>query len=453
MLKQKRPELIQYIRDNKQYLENNFVLYDIYRGNLLPYVKEVLQSSLSDNYFQKIKSRIIPINILERYVRKVAAAYDNPPSRTANSESNQAVVDYYIRQFNMNDKGRIADKYSAMFKGYAFEPFMDMEPKLRVLPFDRFLAYSDSSVDPTAETIFIKIVGKKEQNGKVCEVYYSFSNEEIDAFTEDGDTYEQGLIENEGVNPYGVIHFTYGRRADNELLPIQDSDITSMSKLISVFLSDLSGAVLFQCFSIIYGIDLNMDNAVMSPNALWSFKSDLNSDKKPEIGTIKPEADIDKVMEFIVSVFVMWLETKGIRVGSIGSIDAGNLASGISKIIDEMDVYKVVKDSISAFESDEKVFWSKMVNVHNEWVDSGELTGVPRFTDDFDIQIKFPEPQPMRSRVDVINEKKLEVDAGFKSKRKAIRELNPDMSDEELELELAEMDGESSTEAPEGLFS
>lgn len=446
MLREKRSAIIKYVRDNSIYLENNFIVYDMFRGNLLPYVKDVLKKSLSPQYFEKIEHRLVVINILERYIKKVSVAYENHPSRIADTPENQKILDYYIDAFAMNKKGRVADQYSHLFKGYAFEPFFDDRPKLRVLPYDRFLPYSDNQVDPTSETVFIKTMGKKYINGKDLNVYYAFTKDEIDAFTEDGETYYPALEGNDGINPYNEIHFTYGNRAENELLPVQDTDIIAMSKLISVLLSDLSGANLFQCFSVLYGIDVDFENAVWSPNALWSIKSDDN--KKPEVGVIKPTVDTTEVMNFVVSVFVMWLETKGVRVGSIGSIDSGNMASGISKIIDEMDVYKVVKDSISFFESDEKEFWQKMINVHNNWIDNGYIKGLGKLPDTFMVDIKFPEPQPQRQKADLIAEKKLEVDSGFKSKRKAIKELNPDMTDADLELELAEIENESLVEVP-----
>lgn len=447
MLKDKRKDLIKYIRDNANYLEHNSEVYDIYRGNLLPYVTKVLEATLSKNYFEKIKSRIIPINILERYIKKVACAYENPPKRIANSADAQKVVDFYVKEMNLNHKGQIADQYSHLFKGYSWEPYINEgEPHLRVLPFDRFLTYSENNVDPTEETIFIKIMGKRKVNRKDVMVYYAFSDLEFDAFTEDGETYMPAFEGNDGVNLYETIPFVYGKRAENELLPVQDTDILAMSKLISVLLSDISGAAMFQCFSIIYGIDLDMENAVMSPNALWSFKSDGTSEKNPSIGTIKPEADIDKIMGFIVSIFVMWLETKGVRVGSVGNVDAGNIASGISKIIDEMDVYKVVKESVQAFQHDEAEFWEKMVKIHNEWLATGQVSGLPKLSEDLEVQIIFPEPQPKRAKKDLIEEKKMEVDAGFKSKRRAIMELNPEMTELELEMELAEINGEESVE-------
>lgn len=447
MLRDKRKELIKHIRDHAVYLEHNHEVYDIFRGNLLPHVVKILEATLSKNYFDKIKSRIIPINILERYIKKVACAYENPPKRIALNPDHQVVVDYYVTEMSLNHKGQVADQYSHLFKGYSWEPYINEgKAHLRVLPFDRFLAFSDNQVDPTEETVFIKIMGKRKVKDRDVTVYYAFSDSEFDAFTEDGETYLPAFEGNDGVNLYETIPFVYGKRAENELLPIQDSDILAMSKLVSVLLSDISGAAMFQCFSIIYGIDLDMENAVMSPNALWSFKSDATSEKNPSIGTIKPEADIDKVMNFIVSVFVMWLETKGVRVGSVGNVDSGNMASGISKIIDEMDVYKVVKESVQAFQKDEKEFWTKMIKIHNEWLSTGQISGLPILSEDFEVQVIFPEPQPKRAKKDIIEEKKLEVESGFKSRRRAIMELNPDMSEAELELEIAEIEGEKKPE-------
>jgi len=450
-MKPTRQEIIQYVRDHKDYLERNHVVYDIFTGNLLPYVTDVLEKTLSANYYNKIKERIVPVNVLERYVKKVSSAYENPPKRICKNESDQEVVDYYVREMALNQKFASADQYCAMFKGYGMEPYVDQgQPKCRVMPFDRFIVYSDNTKDPTTETVFIKITNKQDMLGNNVECYYVYTNEAFDAFDANGKTIDSALEGNDGVNPFEVIPLLYGKRSENELLPVQDTDIVSMAKLISVFMSDLSGVSMFQCFSIIYGIDLSMDNIVMAPNALWNFKSDASRpDAKPSIGTIKPEADIDKVLNFIITTFVLWLETKGIRVGSIGSIDAGNSASGIAKIIDEMDVYKVVKESIQNFEREERTFWKKMVKIHNEWLAQGEISGMGKLSEDFDIQIIFPEPQPKRNKIDVINEKKTEVDAGFKSRKKAMMELNPEMSETEIDEEILAIDDENVTELPE----
>jgi len=460
-LKDKRKELIEYIRNNSEYLKYNADAYDILQGGLKKYVEEIMRSALSAEYFSKIQHRLIIVNILEKYISKVSIAYDNPPTRTAalGQEQYQEIIDYYVSTFNLNKKMGVADSYSHLFKGFALEPYLDNEkPKLRVMPYDRFLPYSDNNFDPTSETVLIKLMGevtkevigvKNQITQQKYKLYYTYSAEEFDAFTDDGETYAPALADNEGINDFGVIPITYGNRVENELLPTQDTDILSMTKIMPVVLSDLSGAILFQCFSIIYGVDVDFENATISPNALWSMKSDKSTDKNPIIGILKPEADIEKVKEFILSVFILWLDTKGVRVGSVGAVNNANVASGVSKVMDEMDVQSVVKKSIDWFVQDEKEFWAKMIPIHNHWVDMQIVKGFSKLPEDLTVIVKFPEMVAVRSRKELIEEKKIEVDSGFKSRKKAMMELNPDMSEEDLatELELIKLERSNTGQA------
>jgi hypothetical protein len=129
----------------------------------------------------------------------------------------------------------------------------------------------------------------------------------------DGTEATEYLVDNQGVNPVGVIPFVYGKRQKNKLIPVLDSDMLAVVKSIPCMLTDGAGAQMFQAFTILYGIDVNVENLKMSPNAFWSIKSDQSSDKNPQIGSIKPEADTQKILEFVASIFTIWLETKGFR--------------------------------------------------------------------------------------------------------------------------------------------
>jgi hypothetical protein len=43
-------DLAEYINSNRRYLNHNYQLFDIYEGNLKPYVDTILKASLSDHY-------------------------------------------------------------------------------------------------------------------------------------------------------------------------------------------------------------------------------------------------------------------------------------------------------------------------------------------------------------------------------------------------------------------
>lgn len=461
-LRERIPELLDYINSHENYLRHNRELLDIHQGNLKSYVEKALQSCLSPEYYSQMKERIIIINILKRFIDKVSKVYAMTPMRTVEGgkKSDEDLLDWYEEQFEMNVSMNDADEYSNLFKGYLLDPYLSAEedefgmeadlPRLRVVPFDRFLVKSDDSSNPLRVDICIKLMGKKvipiadaryHKTGgyryEERDVYYAYTKEEFLAFDSDGELYMPAMKDVDGTkNPLGFIPSFYGHRSRIELIPRQDSDILEMTKIIPVLLSDLSGCVLFQCFSLMYGIDVNAEGLVMSPNGFLNIKSDAASDKKPEIGVITPKAEIDKVLNFIMQTFVFWLETKGIKVGSVGNVDAQNVSSGIAKIIDEMDTTEIKKLSIKAFKKDEAQFWKLVKKKHNYWVDGGLIKNKPKFTDKCIIKVDFDEPKVIVDRQKEVATVKDELDAGLVYPEKAIKRLYPDADDDEIKKHL-----------------
>ena len=444
MLADKRDKIIAYVKEHRQFLETNKEALDIFDGNLKPYIDRILQQSLSENYYNAVRDRVLPINILQRFVNKVSTTYSKPPRREVEDENLKDYLSFYEAAFEINNSGNIADCYSNLFKGFAWEPFIDKNgnPALREIPFDRFLVMSESESNPEEETIFIKIMGKKGKEDDTT-LLHVYTDTEFDAFYLNGMTASEYLAENQGQNLYGVIPFVYGKRQKHKLIPTLDTDMLSISKAIAVMLSDMAGAQTFQCFSILYGVDINAENMVMSPNAFWSLKSDRESDKVPQVGVLTPTADSAKVLEFITNVFVLWLETKGIRVGSMGSIQGGSVASGISKIIDEMDAYEIKKKSMAFFKLDEEELWNqKLPKIHNYWIKSGmvDASKVPAIIanpDMVEVEVEFEAPKPMLSRAEEIANIKAELELGTMTLEAAIKSLHPDAS-EDIISELIE---------------
>jgi len=436
-LKDLRKDIYNHITKNEEFTLENSIKEDIFSGNLLSYIKEVLKNTLSENYYKKIKDRVIPINVYPRIIDKVSKVYSYGVSRTVENEDHQEIINYYVEKFDLDSKMMYADRYSNMFKGYLGEPFYDPiaeDVKFRVLPFDRFIPYSTNVNDDMDANVMIKLMGKRMVGKEEKTVYYTYTKDEFDAFDSDLKTYAPAFGSNEqGVNPFGTIPFLYGNRDVNKLIPTQDTDIVAMAKMIPVLMTDLGGAIMFQCFTIIYTIDCEAGNLEMNPNAVWSFSSNNKSEKDPKIGTIKPEADIDKVLNFIKNVFAFWLETKGIKAGSLGSINGENLASGISKVIDEMDVSELRRENSKHFIREEKEFWRKMVKIHNYWVDAGLVKKLGKLPEDLKIDIEFNDPTPKVDENAVIDREIKKLDKGLTTKERAIQKINPDMGKEAIQ--------------------
>jgi len=457
-LREKIPAFLADIKALAVYLEHTRIVLDIYSGNLRPYVDQILKETLTEDYYRQIKSRMVLINVLRRITEKTSRAYQKNPSRFVSDQRYEGDVRFYEAAFNLDVRMQQADEYTSLFKAYALEPFVHLgRPMIRALPFDRFLPFSDDDVDPTHMTVFIKFMGKRivirAGRKELREIYHAVSDTEFLSFDSEGDVVSEDMEMNQGINPYGVIPFLYADRASDQLIPTQDTDTLSLTKIIPVMLSDLAGAVMFQCFSVVYGIDVNAENLKMSPNAFWSLKSDAKSDKQPTIGSIKPEADIDQVMKFISDTFSMWLETRGIRTGSMGSMSASNMASGISKIIDELDATELVEKSQRAFVSDEVKFWHMLGRVQNYWVTSSQITETDYKTgiwpDDLKVVPQFEKPAPIVDRKTQVDTAALEVEKGLLPRRMAIKRLNPSLSDEDLVAWVSEIDQPVEIAAPE----
>ena len=444
-------ELTSYINSNKEYTKYNYELFDIYEGNLRKYIEAILESTLSDDYYSQIKHRIYPINILRRIIDKLARSYSSSPQREATS--NQDIVEFYENSYMFNQKMNSADEFVNLFKGYALEPFIQNGiPSLRVLPYDRFLVQSDNIIDPTVMTRFYKYVGKipkqKGHQQTYVDLWFVYTNEEFIAMDEDGDLVPQYMVDGagnplNGENPFGFIPFYYGNRSQYQILPVQDSDTLSLAKLLSVQISDLAGTIMFQCFSIIYGVDIESANMKMSPNGFWSLRSDPQSGHTPQVGTITPTANISDVLAFVREVFATWMESRGIRVGSLGKVDGQYNVSGVSKVIDEMDTFEAIIKQQKFFEKDEYNFWQLQKNMHNFWLESGELTKMARLPDNWEVFTEFDEPKPVLGRQEEIDSVIKEKDAGLISTEMAIKKLYPDREDQDIQLEIQKINDET----------
>jgi hypothetical protein len=453
-------KIIQFVKDNAEYLKHNKILFDIYEGDLYKYVEQALRNQLSPKAFEVAKTRIAPINVLRRIVDKLSKIYVKPPRRTAlvngqPSEKDQALLDWYCQQMQCDVYFNIANELFNLSKTVSIEPFVDDGmPRIRAIPSDRFIYYSDDMNDPTKPTAWIKIMGTawddKSKSNKA--IFYIYTNDEFIPVREDGVVmYDMlaSLDNNEMKNPFGKIPSVYVNRSFHSIVPPIDSDVLSMTVLIPVLLADLNYAVQFQSFSLIYGINVDTENMVMAPNTFWNLKSDLTSGSEPKIGTIKPDVDITQVMEFIKAQLILWLNSKNIRPGSVGDLSAENISSGISKIVDEMDTFEDRQKQVQYFQKAEQQMWTLIAkNMHPYWRSQNMIDTNLDFSPNVEIKVEFAEQLPLTDRSKLIDDAIKELDKQLTTKGRAIKMINPDMSSTEVDQLMSEIDSENTIEIP-----
>lgn len=458
--KQEIDLVLKNVQHYSHVLDHNRVLFDIYEGDLLTYLLADLSKQLSPQSFEVVKHRVAPINVLKRIVDKLSTIYAKPPKRSikdgTGTKQDEELLSWYEENMSINALMNISNELFNLHKNTTIEPYIDQGmPKIRAIPADRFLMVSTDEVDPTRPTIFVKFMGKREINGESVEVLYLYSAESFAAVTIKGTLLPDVLLSMDnpdGINPVGDIPAVYVNRSFHQLVPQIDTDILKMTKIIPTLISDLNYAIMFQSFSIVYGVDVDSQNLLMSPNAFWNFKSDPTSDKTPSVGVLKPSVDIQQVMQFIQSELSFWLNTKNIRPGAIGSMNADQTSSGISKIIDEMDTSEDRQKQVHYYKKAEAQLWELITKkLHPYWTEQKLINTNLKFSPNVEILVEFQEQVPLSTRSEILKDAVIELDKSLTSKQRAIKAINPDMTEEDIKALIEEIKEERTTtiEIPE----
>lgn len=442
------------------HLSHNKKLFHIFEGDLETYVLEELENQLNAKAFATAAKRVAPINILNRLVDKLSKIYAKPPVRKVTSsaaEKDQQLLGEYEKFFDANNVAARGNEFFNLHKTCALEPFLDRgKPSLRVLPADRFFVYSDDPVNPLRVTHFVKVMGKMKTEGGEKTLLWGYTDSEFIPFYDDGTVADDVLAKREdlqrlkGVNPYGRIPVVYVNRSRHQLVPDKDTDTYRMTTLIPVLLSDLNYAVMFQCFSIIWMAGAKGENLKMDASVVWQLVP-TEDGGKVEVGVIKPEVDTDKVLTLVKSLMALWMQSRNIKPGAMGDLTIENAASGIAKIVDEMDTSEDRQKQVSYFKQAETELWELVIkHMHPVWKNTpGYLGPKLEFSPDAAVEITFAEQRPIVDSSKAIADQKALMDLGLQTKKGALMELYPDWTEEQIEARLKEVsEAKAAVEAP-----
>jgi len=433
------------VENHSDCLNHNHVLLDILEGNLMSYVVDDLKRSLSPQVFEQAMHRIVPINIFPKVIDKLTNIYQTGVVRevVGGSQKDSDLLNWYVESLDINSQLNSANELFNACKSLLLYPYVyNGKPFVRSIENDRFVVYSDNPVNPCHVTDVVLLAGRKNEK----DLYWVYSQDGFYAMTSDEkmDLQEMIRVGNpEGENPFGVLPFVYAADSKHKLNPTQDTDTLKVIKVLPIMLTDLNLAAMFQSFSMVYGIDLDDENIVFAPNAFLRFKSDPTKQTQPSIGTIKPEVDFDQVLRLIESELSMWLGTKGIRASTIGALSTENFASGVSKLIDEMDTFEARQKQVSTFLKVEEMFWGLILNyMHPVWVQRGEVENRTLWTPGAKVKTTFAMQLPMQSRGQLVRDLRDEYSSGFITRKRAVAKLNPHMTSREIEELINEIQEE-----------
>jgi len=407
----------------------------------------------------KVMERIAPINYYRKVIDKLSTIYQYSVIRkvVGGTESDADLLSWYEQELGINDK---FNRNNEFYNAYSYsllhfvlkDPegiLMKRSPFMRTIPNHEFLVMNTDNVDPSEADIYIIFMEPIMQGSDKIDVYHVYTDSEFMILSGKGEVLQSEMdrLEQDGSNPFGTVPFVYANSSENLSMPMLQDDDLEMSLLVPLLLTDLNYATKFQSFSTIITIDADDEQLKLNPDTIINIKTDEGSENA-SIQTLKPTVDIDKVLQLASSQISLWLTGKGIRPGAVGSLSKDSFSSGVSKMIDESDTYESRVKQIEKYRKVEQSFWDKILKVyHPIWASGGQIDNSTLFSAEAQVQTIFPQPRPMQTRVELLQELGEAITLGLESRRGAMKVLYPDWNEDEIEEKMAEIDAEKTFNA------
>lgn len=445
-------------------------------GQIEPLILKELQKDMHEQTFKAATHRLPPINLVGKVVDKLSPIYSPGARRTiqGGTKADEELLAFIEKHMECDENFLFACQSAVLTQGSFVNPYLDQaegKPRMRVLQKNEAFARSSDDHDKRKMTEIV-LFSKGGADGK-----HHFRRENAffwEEFDEDGNEIvhtnfvltESGLFardENgdlieelaDTTNPYGAIPYIYLNLSKISLFPPPQDDMIKMPLVIPILFTDLNYASKYQAFSILYTINCEDVVAVIAPNAIWNLKGDPSAQHPPELNVVKPDVDIEALLTLIQSQLAIWLNTKGIRPGSVGSLDKDSFASGISKMIDEMDTVELRRSLVKHATKMEREFWDLVLHrMWPEWVDRKLVTKddgsleLRKFSKGCRVETNFADQVPLQNRGQVVDALEKEVKAAFTTRKRAIMALNPTLTEREVDELIAEIDAESASSQP-----
>jgi len=425
-------------QENRQRIADDHDRFIVYNGKL----KEVIQKAISREFkkpetIQQLFSRIVPVNITQKIINKLAGLYNSPPVRTGmdKNPADQELIDLYGKEMKINRNGKLANRYFKLHKHTLWQPYLDQGgvPRLRTMPSQTYTPFSSDMIQPDRPTMIVKHLNFEGDLDK--QRFEVWTDEMFVIVNGRGqvDMVKMAELDNiDGVNPFGRLPFVYvSDDTDGNLIPISDDDLISMQVVICVLLTDLAFASKYQLWSVIA-----LKGANTNQNIDWNPNSIVKLPPGVEIEAIKPKLDTVEALQFIESLISLLLTTKNLSVGDVSTdLTVGRAASGVAKLIDQSETTEDRLDQEQVFRDSETELWDLFAHTMLPvWVESGAINPdfVGNFSDEFELSVRYADPKPVVSDAEVVDVEIKKLNEGLTTRELALREIYPEFDSDEV---------------------
>lgn len=443
--------IVDFISESRDRIDTNLKLSDVLEDDIIKHIDRALAEELSKQPYSQARPRLAPINVGRKIIRKLSTLYSDPANRDFQDITDQELWDFYSESMNLDVAMADANHFFNTYKYTALEPYVDSEgmPKIRVIPADRFLVWSNGyGDDPSTPEVFIKFLGSGQDGAARFELWDS---EEVITVDIGGGNSGKAKgnelkVVTADVNPYGVLPFVYITRSKYRIMPAPDEALAAMTILIPVLLTDLNLISKFQSYSMLYTVDVDVNNLTFGPTNIYNFKSDQQVGAKPQVGVLSPNANIEALSQSAVNQLSMFLETRNLKSSSVGQQNSDFSSSGIAMMIRNIDTTEDRNIQAIYFSQAEKALVNLISKrMHPVWREEGKVADLRSFSQNPRLSIKFADASNIMTDETRIANALMKRDNGLTTQRMALSEVHPDLNAEDIDKLAEDIKNEQST--------
>lgn len=464
---------------NKKRKEKEWDAYQAREGALRQYVKSQLQELFPKNHR---KMRQSDININKKVMDKIAKSYSMPPKRSVekgNEAQDKALLDIYkfgnfnsaYRNFDLNYNQH---KYSLFWVNYDLEKEKYYPQALKPFEYDVVRDQNTGELDcvilnyPDLEITTNGIKGSipneisdglnqiiqesQFDSGTESKVYalWTKDNHVVAVFQKKevrgtGKTvYEFSVTfvpidgNPQNINPLGVIPFVYKQKGDSIDYPTANP-LPEQSINFNVLYSDLMTAATMQGFgqavlkypndAEIQELELGYMTAVKLP------QSTLPDAAETDFKYVNASPDLEGQQKVYLTYLKQILSEHGINSSQAIAGDVESFASGLDRLIAQADVQWLIQENQEVyFDLENEVF-----NIVKAWQ---ALIGKNVWADEQELKIVYPKPTILISDEEKLKNIKMLLDLRLKSRAQALQLIDPNISEDEAQEQIDELDSE-----------
>ncbi len=461
------------------------------------YVLDQLSKEFDDKVVAEMANRIPNVGIVKKIINKLARVYKIAPKRSVTGptpKKRQKLLDGLVKALDLNRQMKDTNRKVELHRNAAVGvlPFLDRKEMIKsgddgnkwavgleiLTPL--FFDVIEDPVTKTRANILIfsypvndvqssnlskskrgdgvsdRIADNKKDKTKDGETrteyvwwsdHFHFTTDGKGVATkvpfEDEDTFAK-----QARNPIGRLpYILFNKGQEMEFWARGGEDLVDNAILINQLLADLYFAMKFQGSGYFYmfGKDVPKEQKV-GPNRMIVVNYE-KEDPTPVIGFASPNFDTAAHRDTIEQLVALTLTTNNLEPGAIrGKLEAGEMKSGIQELIQRSEPSTAIEDEQELYIQREP----EVVEVALAWIkfynENGSLS--PRFVDfvalgdEVDYSLTLGDPSAFTSEKERLENAKTKKELGVITQVGVVKEVYPDMTDEEAVQRVAEVEAE-----------